>query len=74
MVRCRCGVWTDYGLSCFRCRLEVDHLPLDYSEEEELDVVEPKEEEVEPKEEEVEPKEEEVEPKEDVVEPKEDDD
>ena len=22
MIRCRCGVWTDYGLTCSRCRAD----------------------------------------------------
>jgi len=22
MVRCRCGVWTDFGLTCSKCRME----------------------------------------------------
>lgn len=41
MVRCRCGVWTDYGLSCFNCRMEIDRVPVEPSEDEdEIEIVE----------------------------------
>lgn len=40
MVRCRCGVWTDYGMTCVSCRS--DSLLPKYSRDEDAD--EPKEE------------------------------
>lgn len=53
MVRCKCGVWTDYGLTCTKCRAdtpassdpppsETDPREIDF---EDLDIVDPPDEE-----------------------------
>lgn len=33
MIRCKCGTYSDFGITCSKCRLEFDESPSSYYEE-----------------------------------------
>lgn len=45
MLKCRCGTWTNYGLTCASCRMPFSNLSIEDSDEEYEEEEEKKEEE-----------------------------